>query len=313
MHKINKHKSAQLLLFFICILIIFITKIYIDTLHKGDSIFQIPKNIIERQENSLSNGCMELWNDKLTRRERRLKERAEFLYKSPWKNEKNAYDPFEPDWDCEVSDRVGIPSVVDGAKYVCGVELLNKSSCLVYGIGGGDFIFEKKIREFGKNCEIHSFDISFNPEQSSITNQLNINYHKIGIGSGMIKNHNGETITLRPILDIIKELGHQGHKIDICKIDCEGCEYQILPPIFEMIGSGQLDIGQILVEIHGTDHAEIVKLFQHATNAKNIFIFHKERNHEGCDGYRCIEFGFISKGQALEVFNQYTGCSLTTI
>lgn len=255
--------------------------------------------------------CEQLWKDKLARRERRLKERADFLASNRHLNEKNSYDPFEPDWDCEMTDRVGTPPMGDGAKYMCGHELLKSSSCLVYGVGGGDFMFEKSIRDISENCEIHGFDPTFDPEKKTeLIKLLNIKFHPIGIGSGTMLNHKKEPVEKMLIPDIMAKLGHVGRRIDVFKIDCESCEFDVLPPIFQKIGEGEFEVGQILVEMHGTSHDRNAKFFASLQQAKSLFIFHKERNHDGCDGYRCVEYGILSRKSALEIFNRYTGCDV---
>jgi hypothetical protein len=34
------------------------------------------------------------------------------------------------------------------------------------------------------------------------------------------------------------------------KIDCEGCEYAAIPPLFDLISSGKASVNQVLIELH---------------------------------------------------------------
>ncbi len=38
--------------------------------------------------------------------------------------------------------------------------------------------------------------------------------------------------------------------IDVLKIDCEGCEYVVMPPLFELMSSGRVQVDQLLIELH---------------------------------------------------------------
>ena len=84
------------------------------------------------------------------------------------------------------------------------------------------------------------------------------------------------------------------------KIDCEGCEYTTLPPFFDMIAAGKIKLNQLQVEMHAgvtnknAHPAQIVNFFSSADQA-GLRIFHKERNHWGCDGYTCVEYALVSE------------------
>mmetsp|Transcript_105241 Transcript_105241/g.329145 ORF Transcript_105241/g.329145 Transcript_105241/m.329145 type:complete len:103 (+) Transcript_105241:725-1033(+) len=88
---------------------------------------------------------------------------------------------------------------------------------------------------------------------------------------------------------LVGELGHAGRRIDIFKIDCEGCEWQT----FKSWLDGDVDIRQILVEMHWrngnvqTVHELFDFLFAHG-----YVVFHKEPNTLGCAG-ECIEYAFL--------------------
>ena len=72
---------------------------------------------------------------------------------------KQAYDYFEPEWNCEDEVRLGsaIVSSGDGPKFVCGSDVLaSTEDCVVYSIGSNyDFSFEYAVNRIAPQCEIH--------------------------------------------------------------------------------------------------------------------------------------------------------------
>jgi hypothetical protein len=96
---------------------------------------------------------------------------------------------------------------------------------------------------------------------------------------------------------IIKELGNSHtRKVDIFKIDCEGCEYDAMPPVFDAIANFRLQIDQMLIELHGSRARKgAVAQFFVAADKAGYCITRKECNHWGCDGYKCVEYVFVSE------------------
>ena len=102
---------------------------------------------------------------------------------------------------------------------------------------------------------------------------------------------------------VIRKLGHERRTIDILKIDCQGCEYAAMPPLFALIASGKIKVDQVLVELHHTkvgrrlrgDFGRTLQRFFAAADTAKLRITHKERNQWGCDGYRCVEYALVSE------------------
>jgi hypothetical protein len=45
------------------------------------------------------------------------------------------------------------------------------------------------------------------------------------------------------------------------KIDCEGCEYAAIPPLFDLISSGKASVNQVLIELHTSKSPQILYVF----------------------------------------------------
>jgi len=160
-----------------------------------------------------------------------------------------------PNFDCPHNIQVGGQNLEDGVKFVCNPHRLiheDKKDCLVYSVGcAGNYIFEDGIYEMHKGkCEIHVFDPAPNWGRRNDPTVKNIHYHPWGFKSSYDTESKsvvwpkGRGGGFKTIQETMKELGHEGKKIDIFKIDCEGCEYT---GYLDWIGLG---FGQILVETH---------------------------------------------------------------
>jgi hypothetical protein len=220
--------------------------------------------------------------------------------------EKNAYDAFEATYSCLEDDRVGT-LFGDGGKFVCGEAThFRRHGCLVYSVGSaGDASFEKDvIARFG--CEVHSFDPSGDTAQMEVdVSQSGSVFHAWGVGASgadFTNEVDHKTTPLLSVHDIMERLGHAERHIDILKIDCEGCEYKALAAVWPQVRAGRVSIGQIQVEMHGTDFAQAREFFDGA-EAAGYMIFHKERNHWGCAGYMCVEYALIHVDDARAVFD----------
>lgn len=153
----------------------------------------------------------------------------------------------------------------------------HNQSCLVYSVGSNnDFSFEEGVwLDVSSDCEIHTFDPTIGGQPSNLPHG-NIAFHPWGLAQeddGLFKT----------LPTIIEELGHTGRKIDILKIDCEGCEWDTYQKWFD----GTTIIHQILLEVHaGTNGAPPLsaQTFMSYLKDKGYIIFHKEANIAGSGG-----------------------------
>lgn len=262
-----------------------------------------------RHESIPSERCDIIWQCKVDRYEKYIHEleraeNARLESIAGW-NGINAYDMYEPEWNCELEERVGPNkiNVGDGPKFVCGPDFLNtKEICTVYSIGSAyDFQFEEGLHQKSSNCIFHTFDGTLNLTERPLPNGLRENqifFHNWNIGISSSVSFDG--VITKSLEDVLIELDHSNRTIDIFKIDCEGCEYLVLDNLSELVMSGVVRIDQIQVEIHGSRADQIQALFQKLRKA-GFAIFHKERNHWGCNGYHCVEYSLISLRKARNV------------
>ena len=84
-----------------------------------------------------------------------------------------------------------------------------------------------------------------------------------------------------------------------------------MPPLFELIASGNVQVDQVLIELHDSKQdnftSQLNEFFSAADKAK-LRIVHKERNQWGCDGFRCVEYALVSESFLREA-NEAIPCS----
>eukprot|EP00928_Gymnodinium_smaydae_P041689 TRINITY_DN28177_c1_g1_i1.p1 TRINITY_DN28177_c1_g1~~TRINITY_DN28177_c1_g1_i1.p1 ORF type:complete len:345 (+),score=45.07 TRINITY_DN28177_c1_g1_i1:51-1037(+) len=190
---------------------------------------------------------------------------------------------FEPSFRCLDERRIGNEG--DGGKWICDPYKIKHqaeqgSGCLVYSIGSnGDFSFEKGVHEsISDQCEIHTIDMHDWNHYTKTSPPPYVNYHVYTVGPE----------PNAPVSTIVKDLGHTGRKIDVFKIDCEGCEWNTYKSWF---GEG-VYIRQIQVELHGTDGNKGAFDFFNFLFDMGYVVFGKEPNTVGCGG-KCIEYAFL--------------------
>eukprot|EP00573_Skeletonema_grethae_P002635 CAMPEP_0201689348 /NCGR_PEP_ID=MMETSP0578-20130828/2963_1 /ASSEMBLY_ACC=CAM_ASM_000663 /TAXON_ID=267565 /ORGANISM="Skeletonema grethea, Strain CCMP 1804" /LENGTH=314 /DNA_ID=CAMNT_0048173971 /DNA_START=1 /DNA_END=945 /DNA_ORIENTATION=- len=218
-----------------------------------------------------------------------------------------SFDIYEPEATCFSEERFGSDvryrAFGDGPKFICGVDFIahqvahNGKKCLVYSVGSANQIdFEKSVHTFLSGCETHTFDPTLN---SAFVGEEYATFHPWGLGEdGVVANKRRKSWEGKSFETVFRRLGHENRTIDVLKIDCEGCEYDVMPPLFELISSGRVQVDQLLIELHlGQIKGNATKLkdfFSGADKAK-LRVFHKERNGWGCGGTSCAEYAFASE------------------
>ena len=177
--------------------------------------------------------------------------RQDFSWNSTYKpkNDNANMDMWEPEAVCFSEERFGqtkgfsgsghlrrYQAFGDGPKFLCGVDLMSaeaarsredgSDNCLVYNVGSHNQIdYEVSVHEY-IGCEVHTFD----PTVSSdvYLGKAYSYFHEWGLGL------DGEEMDFyldgkqhhwvnKGFDQIVEALGHKGRKIDMLKIDCEGC------------------------------------------------------------------------------------------
>jgi hypothetical protein len=166
---------------------------------------------------------------------------------------------------------------------------------LVYSIGSSnDIKFEKAVKNH-IGCEIHTFDPTL---KVPFVGGDYATFHPWGVGKEgeeVFVNYLNITFVAHSVESIVKKLGHQGRKIDILKIDCEGCEAQSMPPLFEAVTNGTLQVDQLLIELHAWVNYDAISNFFAKADKAGFRITHKERNGWGCSGTDCVEYALVSR------------------
>lgn len=215
----------------------------------------------------------------------------------------------EPTFTCGLEQKIG--SRGDGGKWVCDPHRISHGDCLVYSIGSNNqYDFEDAIyTKLG--CEIHTFDPTVKHPSNKSSTFWRVGLRGFANESNVVKDTNGNrrlSHDLKHIGEIVDMLGHSGRRIDIFKIDCEGCEYEVFAlEFFSALKERNVTIRQIQVEMHtplplSYDGAgqtitkggiEIIERTFQILQDEGYRIFHKEPNVIADNYGRCAEFAFI--------------------
>jgi len=159
---------------------------------------------------------------------------------------------------------------------------------------------------FNPFCEIHVFDPDGWHKKLSIGE--GIYYHDWGIRQSDVTGIASDNIKFKTFQDTVQELGHTGYAIDIMKVDCKLCEWDIYQDWFDgetygekkeiaaenveqTGGKGPYIIHQLLVEVHGTPINHVNRFFDRIRE-ENYVIFHKEPNTQTFGG-TCQDYAFL--------------------
>ena len=160
------------------------------------------------------------------------------------------------------------------------------SPCLVFSIGiGREWWFDEFMADRG--CEVHSFDptIDLHDEHARVAHQLRnrgggIHFHYVGLGAPSATNYSGmytqrkqSSLSEVAHLDVLLSRFAPGRRINVLKIDCEGCEWKEFaylasrqPRLLERVDELQLEL-HLTPSLHGLSGAAAARLvprfFQH--------------------------------------------------
>lgn len=159
------------------------------------------------------------------------------------------------------------PPNSDGSKYVCITQRLHKAKetkeqggkgdCVVLSIGLGNVVgFENDaVERYG--CTVIGFDHTISERPSSL--HSDVVWEKFGLGSEAQSETQPQLISLKQMLNMLgqlhKERGGGGDDVvvDLVKMDCEGCEWEVFTQLSQPQDSKFLfssSIEQLLLEIH---------------------------------------------------------------
>jgi hypothetical protein len=199
----------------------------------------------------------------------------------------------EPTFTCGYERKIG--SRGDGGKWICDPHRIVKGSCLVYSIGSNNqFDFEEGMHSRFQ-CETHTFDPTVEGKNAlpHVTT-----FHKLGISS----TNRSDDKLYYSIGGITRLLNHANRTIDIFKIDCERCEWDLFnQDFFLSLKSRNMKIRQILIELHtvhlsrfaSENDQKTVHNFFRLLSDNGYVISHKEPNVFSNTNGNTIEYSFL--------------------
>jgi hypothetical protein len=194
----------------------------------------------------------------------------------PWSIARETYlfDYFLPSFDCPYSvERIG--RMGDGGKWVCGLEVFQNHSCIVYSFGiAGDSSFEAEVIN-RTNCLIFAFDGSVSqlgPQISTDEAKERVKFFEKFVG-------NSDSGTHWTLGSIMRHLGHSW--VDIVKMDIEGAEFPVLGQVMDEFEEEGLPFGQLQLEIHAGKFRDLYHFWERLEFA-GLRPFMNEINHNPC-------------------------------
>ena len=141
-----------------------------------------------------------------------------------------AFRPGKPaGGSCGDLTRVGSPS--DGGKMLCDVGRLSArgAACTVVSVGSnGESSFERAVHALAPACALHTLDGTLTGSRAALASALPpyVRFEAVNFGPTTWRAFAGRTV-------------------DVLKLDCEGCEYDSLPPWVSRVCTDQ-----IVLELH---------------------------------------------------------------
>ncbi|KAK3266494.1 hypothetical protein CYMTET_24884 [Cymbomonas tetramitiformis] len=184
----------------------------------------------------------------------------------------------DPPYKCLHKVRVGTQA--DGGWFICA-DIKPKRDCVVYSVGiANDYSFDV---EFGRRygCKVYSFDPTIS-HPHKLSRDADVRFFQFGMAG---VNNFGRGMPVVTIPYAMKLLGHR--RIDVLKIDCEGCELSVLENMRKAAPQVLDHVEQVLVEFHlsttlGMNSTESILLL--ATifrwlSDRGFLLFHKSLNN----------------------------------
>lgn len=184
-----------------------------------------------------------------------------------------------PVYPCPLERRLGAWG--DGGKWLCEAHGKFPPSTIVYSIGSrAQTDFEEAIfKRYG--LKAFTFDPSLNAKQMAfVKSRPFINFFPVGLGSPPPKNKDWKMVSFEGLLALNKH-----SYVDIFKLDCEGCEYEIVSKIAEKYTRERPPFGQLLMEIHGLSSIEKAVKLLTTLETLGYRMFHSEPNARYARGY----------------------------
>jgi FkbM family methyltransferase len=165
-------------------------------------------------------------------------------------------------WDVDVKDKV----VVDVGAYIgdSAVFFASRGARIVYAYEPSKELYEIAKENCSKynNIILHNFGLSCSEKYAILIEQG---------GSKRVNDlaQNGEKVLLKSFNEELRKIIRKEGRIDVLKLDCEGCEWEFLNCLDEELIK---HIQTIVVEIHGKDHnAFLKKLKKYGFKLKKLF------------------------------------------
>ncbi|CAI7813463.1 unnamed protein product [Closterium sp. NIES-54] len=207
-----------------------------------------------------------------------------------------------PMYACPFEERLG--DWGDGGKWTCMIPGIFQRNTTVYSIGSrGSFDFEEQFARAHASA-IFTFDPFLKPAVEEQMRALPfLHFRAIGLsGEADLQTYRRKNPT-KLFVTLARLLALMNHTyVDVFKIDCEGCELEVIKDMTASYGSqpaklaihgGALPFGQILMEFHHLHKPALLLPALYALENLGYRMFHAEFN---AICLNCVEISFIHEG-----------------